>query len=107
MGSSRGLAGADVPSNAQPPVNHLRGRSSPAIDLRRGELTPPGSPAGPAGDWGVTEGPGGLYTTNWAGNYTYWARRLHRPQSLEELQEVVSAGPRVKVLCSRHSFTGI
>ena len=48
-----------------------------------------------------------LSTTNWAGNYTYWATTLHRPQSLEQLQEVVSAGPRVKVLGSRHSFTGI
>jgi alditol oxidase len=55
----------------------------------------------------VTEVPVALSTTNWAGNYTYWATRLHRPQSLEELQEVVSAGARVKVLGSRHSFTGI
>ncbi|CCH87704.1 putative xylitol oxidase [Modestobacter italicus] len=55
----------------------------------------------------MIEVPVALSTTNWAGNYTYWARTLHRPQSLEQLQEVVSAGARVKVLGSRHSFTGI
>jgi xylitol oxidase len=55
----------------------------------------------------VIELPVALSTTNWAGNYTYWATRLHRPTSLEELQEIVTAGRRVKVLGSRHSFTGI
>ncbi len=55
----------------------------------------------------MIEVPVALSTTNWAGNYTYWATALHRPQSLEQLQEVVSAGSRVKVLGSRHSFTGI
>ena len=45
--------------------------------------------------------------TNWAGNYTYTAERLHRPASLAELQEVVATAPRVRVLGSRHSFTGV
>ncbi|MGY1590765.1 FAD-binding protein [Geodermatophilus sp. SYSU D00708] len=45
--------------------------------------------------------------TNWAGNYTYGARRLHRPATVEQVQEVVAAAPRVHVLGSRHSFTGI
>jgi alditol oxidase len=31
---------------------------------------------------------------NWAGNYTYRAEKLHRPQTLEELQEIVSKAPR-------------
>jgi xylitol oxidase len=44
---------------------------------------------------------------NWAGNYTYGAKRLHRPVSVEQLQEIVAAAPRVRVLGSRHSFTGI
>jgi len=44
---------------------------------------------------------------NWAGNYVYGATRLHRPQSLEELQEIVAAAPRLRVLGSRHSFNGI
>jgi len=44
---------------------------------------------------------------NWAGNYTYRARELHRPASLEELQEVVAGAARVRVLGSRHSFNDI
>ena len=49
----------------------------------------------------------GQPATNWAGNYRYRATALHRPTSLEQLQEVVAAAPRVRVLGSRHSFTGI
>ena len=44
---------------------------------------------------------------NWAGNYRYGATELHRPESLAELQEVVAGTPRLRVLGSRHSFTGI
>ncbi|MFD2091095.1 D-arabinono-1,4-lactone oxidase [Blastococcus deserti] len=45
--------------------------------------------------------------TNWAGNHTYPAERLHRPAGLEQLQEIVSAARSVHVLGSRHSFNGI
>jgi xylitol oxidase len=45
--------------------------------------------------------------TNWAGNYRYGARTLHRPESLAELQEVVARAAHVRVLGSRHSFTAI
>ncbi|MCW2636951.1 MAG: linked oxidase domain protein [Blastococcus sp.] len=45
--------------------------------------------------------------TNWAGNYSYRAERLHRPTTLEQVQEIVSAARSVRVLGSRHSFTGI
>ena len=45
--------------------------------------------------------------TNWAGNYRYQATRLHRPSTLEQLQEVVAGAPKLRVLGSRHSFTGI
>jgi alditol oxidase len=45
--------------------------------------------------------------TNWAGNYTYRARAIHTPATLEQLQELVSALPRVRVLGSRHSFSDI
>jgi xylitol oxidase len=45
--------------------------------------------------------------TNWAGNYTYRARAIHAPSTLEQLQELVSALPRVRVLGSRHSFSDI
>jgi xylitol oxidase len=45
--------------------------------------------------------------TNWSGNYAYRARALHRPTSLEELQELVAAAEAVRALGSRHSFTAI
>ena len=45
--------------------------------------------------------------TNWAGNHTYRAERLHRPTTLEQVQEIVASAPRIRVLGSRHSFTGI
>jgi xylitol oxidase len=45
--------------------------------------------------------------TNWAGNYRYQAAKLHRPSTVEQLQQVVAGAPRVRVLGSRHSFTGI
>jgi xylitol oxidase len=44
---------------------------------------------------------------NWAGNYIYRANRLHRPSRLEQVQEIVVNASRVRVLGSRHSFTGI
>jgi xylitol oxidase len=44
---------------------------------------------------------------NWAGNHTYDARVLHRPGSLEELQEILSTASSVRVLGSRHSFNAI
>jgi xylitol oxidase len=45
--------------------------------------------------------------TNWAGNHVYRAERLHRPRTLEQVQEIVATAPRVRVLGSRHSFTDI
>ncbi len=44
---------------------------------------------------------------NWAGNYVYRARALHRPETVEELREVVARTPRLRVLGSRHSFSGV
>ena len=43
---------------------------------------------------------------NWAGNHTYRAR-IERVRSVEHLQEVVAAAPRVRALGSRHSFTDL
>ncbi len=43
--------------------------------------------------------------TNWAGNHVFGATRLETPRSLEELQELIVAEPRVRALGSRHSFT--
>lgn len=44
---------------------------------------------------------------NWAGNYTYSTDNLHRPETLAQVQELVAASPKIKVLGSRHSFNGI
>lgn len=53
---------------------------------------------------GKHAGPAGR---NGAGNLTYAAHALHRPTTLEQLQEVIARAPRVRVLGSRHSFNGI
>ncbi|GAA3337408.1 alditol oxidase [Amorphoplanes nipponensis] len=42
--------------------------------------------------------------TNWAGNITFGARRLHRPAGLPQLRELVAAGGPLRVLGSGHSF---
>ncbi|MFI5932301.1 D-arabinono-1,4-lactone oxidase [Actinoplanes sp. NPDC051494] len=42
--------------------------------------------------------------TNWAGNIVFEARRLHRPTTVEQVQELVAGGGPVKVLGSGHSF---
>jgi xylitol oxidase len=45
--------------------------------------------------------------TNWAGNYGYQARKLHRPSTVEQVQEIVAGASSVHVLGSRHSFNDI
>ncbi|MEU9287761.1 FAD-binding protein [Streptomyces sp. NPDC048275] len=45
--------------------------------------------------------------TNWAGNITYTAKELHRPQSLDALAALVADSARVRVLGSGHSFNAI
>jgi xylitol oxidase len=44
---------------------------------------------------------------NWAGNHRYRAGAHHRPESLEQVQELVRRLPRVRALGSRHSFNDI
>lgn len=44
---------------------------------------------------------------NWAGTHIYQARKLHRPRTLEQLQEIVARASSVHVLGSRHSFNDI
>jgi alditol oxidase len=48
-----------------------------------------------------------MATTNWAGNVEYSARGVHRPASLEQLQEIVRGATRVHVVGSRHAFNTI
>jgi xylitol oxidase len=45
--------------------------------------------------------------TNWAANLAYRAAALHRPASLEQVQELVAGASRLRVLGSRHSFNDI
>jgi xylitol oxidase len=44
---------------------------------------------------------------NWAGNYCYGAAVIHRPQRVEQVQELIARPPRARALGTRHSFTGI
>ena len=44
---------------------------------------------------------------NWAGNYTYQAQKLHRPRTIEQVQEIVARAASVHALGSRHSFNNI
>ena len=44
---------------------------------------------------------------NWADTYTYQAKKLHRPATMEQVQEIVSRAASVHVLGSRHSFNDI
>lgn len=45
--------------------------------------------------------------TNWAGNVVYGVDRVHRPSSVEELQDLVVRSRRMRVLGSGHSFNEI
>ncbi|MGS0685845.1 D-arabinono-1,4-lactone oxidase [Nakamurella sp. GG22] len=45
--------------------------------------------------------------TNWSGNYSYQAPRLHRPGSVAELQDIVAGAEHAKALGSRHCFNDI
>ena len=45
--------------------------------------------------------------TNWASYHEYRASTLHRPSTLDELQAVVAASPRIRALGSRHSFNDL
>jgi xylitol oxidase len=44
---------------------------------------------------------------NWAGTYTYRSRRIHEPESVEELAGIVRASDRVRALGTRHSFNDL
>lgn len=44
---------------------------------------------------------------NWAGNLAFRASGIHRPESVEEVQEVVASAERIRPLGTRHSFNDI
>ena len=45
--------------------------------------------------------------SNWAGNYTYRATQFHRPETIEQIQELVTHSNKLKALGTRHSFNDI
>lgn len=45
--------------------------------------------------------------TNWAGNITYGAARIHRPASLDEVRAAVAGAAEVRALGTGHSFNPI
>ncbi|GHJ33118.1 MULTISPECIES: FAD-binding protein [Streptomyces] len=45
--------------------------------------------------------------TNWAGNITFSAARLHHPHTADELRRIVGSADRVRVLGTGHSFNRI
>jgi xylitol oxidase len=47
------------------------------------------------------------HPTNWAGNITFSTARVHRPTTVEEVQEIVRRSEQVRVLGSRHSFNDL
>lgn len=44
---------------------------------------------------------------NWAGNYTYRAARVHYPETVEQVRELMKNIGRLKALGTRHSFNDI
>ncbi|MEH7544901.1 FAD-binding protein [Neobacillus vireti] len=44
---------------------------------------------------------------NWAGNYQYSTNNWHEPESVEEVQQLVSSLKKLRVVGSRHSFNSI
>ncbi|MET9480892.1 D-arabinono-1,4-lactone oxidase [Streptomyces sp. NPDC006638] len=48
-----------------------------------------------------------LPRTNWAGNVSYDAGRVHRPRTLDELRRLVAERTRIRALGSGHSFSAV
>jgi xylitol oxidase len=46
-------------------------------------------------------------TTNWAGNITFGAARIHRPDSLDELRRIVADSTHIRAAGGGHSFSRI
>src|SRR5688500_18814516 len=44
---------------------------------------------------------------NWSGHHTFSATQVQRPETVEQLQEIVSRSRKVKVIGARHSFNDI
>jgi xylitol oxidase len=47
------------------------------------------------------------HSSNWAGNYVYRAARIHQPETVEQIQELVRRSQKIRALGTRHSFNDI
>jgi alditol oxidase len=45
--------------------------------------------------------------TNWAGNVTFSAREFHRPDSVDELRQLVTGSSNLRILGTGHSFSRV
>src|SRR5215510_13183212 len=45
--------------------------------------------------------------SNWSGHHTFSAARVHYPETVEQVQELVASCNKLRVLGSRHSFNHI
>jgi xylitol oxidase len=48
-----------------------------------------------------------IHHQNWAGNTPFNAARFHRPNAIDDIQEIVRKADRVRVIGSRHCFNDI
>jgi xylitol oxidase len=48
-----------------------------------------------------------VYLHNWSGHHTFSTSRVHAPESVAELQDIVRRSRKIKVLGARHSFNDI
>lgn len=48
-----------------------------------------------------------MVETNWAGNHVYAARAIHRPESVDQLRDIVADAPKLKAIGTRHTFNDI
>ena len=55
----------------------------------------------------VGQGKSSVAGRNWAGNYEFTARELRVPGSVDELQNLVRASPRIRAVGTRHSFNDL
>ena len=44
---------------------------------------------------------------NWSGHHTFSTDRVYQPETIEQLQEIVSRSHKIKVIGSRHSFNNM
>jgi alditol oxidase len=44
---------------------------------------------------------------NWADNYTFAAKLIHRPASVDEVRRIIARSSHVRAIGARHSFNGI